>query len=262
MKIKINETLSTLYTAPATNTKTDELPKGESFEDVLVLNQNALKAMTIDAMIAKSTTRSVNPIAVNHEAIMEFRSTLASRFIAPIPDANLIQVPPTTPGISTPILSTSPSTDEVSSDGAIEKNESTNGIFNTGTLECSEELNSYFAEASQTYGVDAKLLKSIACTESNFNSDCTSKAGAMGIMQLMPSTAEYLGVENAYDARQNILGGAKYFAKMLNRYEGDVSLALAAYNAGPGNVDKYGGIPPFAETQNYVPKVLNYYNSI
>ena len=83
----------------------------------------------------------------------------------------------------------------------------------------------------------------------------------MGIMQLMPATASSLGVSNAYDARENILGGAKYISQLLQQYQGDTSLALAAYNAGSNNVNKYGGIPPFTETQNYVSKVLGYYNS-
>jgi soluble lytic murein transglycosylase-like protein len=83
----------------------------------------------------------------------------------------------------------------------------------------------------------------------------------MGIMQLMPSTAKSLGISNAYDARSNIMGGAKVIAQHLKKYNGDVSLALAAYNAGSGAVDKYGGIPPYTETQNYVKKVLKYYKS-
>lgn len=131
----------------------------------------------------------------------------------------------------------------------------------SGFLGCPDSLTSYFEEAADTYGVDVNLLKSIAKTESNFQADATSKAGAMGIMQLMPSTASSLGVTNAYDARENILGGAKYISQLLSQYGGDTSLALAAYNAGSGNVAKYGGIPPFTETQNYVTKVLGYYNS-
>ena len=118
-----------------------------------------------------------------------------------------------------------------------------------------------FKEASETYGVDINLLKAIARQESNFNPSATSSAGAMGVMQLMPSTAKGLGVTNAYDAQQNIMGGAKLMAQNLKKYNGDVSLALAAYNAGGGNVDKYGGIPPFKETQNYVKKVLGYYQN-
>lgn len=128
-------------------------------------------------------------------------------------------------------------------------------------LECSEELNSFFDEAASTYQVDAKLLKSIAKAESNFRSDAVSSAGAVGIMQLMPQTAAGLGVSNSYNAYENIMGGAKYISQLLEKYNGNLSLALAAYNAGSANVDKYGGIPPFEETQNYVAKVLGYYSS-
>lgn len=131
----------------------------------------------------------------------------------------------------------------------------------TGGLSCSDELNKIFDEASSTYGVNVKLLKSIAKCESNFKASAVSSSGAVGIMQLMPSTASGLGVTDSYDEYQNIMGGAKYIAQLLAKYDGDTSLALAAYNAGPGNVDKYGGIPPFNETQNYVTKVLTYYKS-
>ena len=94
--------------------------------------------------------------------------------------------------------------------------------------------------------------------ESNFRASATSRCGAMGVMQLMPGTAKSLGVTDAYDARQNIMAGSKYLAKLLDKYDGDTKLALAAYNAGSGNVAKYGGIPPFKETQNYVKRVLEY----
>lgn len=119
-------------------------------------------------------------------------------------------------------------------------------------------LEEIFQKAASTYGVDENLLKAIAKAESDFDPNATSKSGAMGIMQLMPATAKSLGVTDAYDPEQNIMGGAKYIASMLKKYDGNVSYALAAYNAGSGNVDKYGGIPPFEETQNYVTKILGY----
>lgn len=128
-------------------------------------------------------------------------------------------------------------------------------------LSCSAQLDAIFDEASSKYGVDAKFLKAIAKCESDFSTECTSHSGAMGIMQLMPQTAASLGVTNAYDPYQNIMGGARYISEKLAQYNGDKSLALAAYNAGSGNVAKYGGIPPFKETRNYVAKVMAYYNS-
>ena len=128
-------------------------------------------------------------------------------------------------------------------------------------LSCSAQLDAIFDEASSKYGVDAKFLKAIAKCESDSSTECTSRSGAMGIMQLMPQTAASLGVTNAYDPYQNIMGGARYISEKLAQYNGDKSLALAAYNAGSGNVAKYGGIPPFKETQNYVAKVMAYYNS-
>lgn len=146
--------------------------------------------------------------------------------------------------------------------GEVPKAEKSNGgfdkVFKSLYQSGMESMDSIFKEASSIYGVSENLLKAVAKAESNFNSKAVSKAGAIGVMQLMPATARALGVTDPYDARQNIMGGAKYLKENLERFGGNVNLALAAYNAGPNSVQKYGGIPPYKETQNYVKTVNSY----
>lgn len=122
-------------------------------------------------------------------------------------------------------------------------------------------LDSIFQQAAATYNVPLSLLKAVAKAESGYRADAVSPCGAQGIMQLMPQTSASLGVTNPFDPEENIMAGAKCLAQKLKAYDGDIKLTLASYNAGSGNVKKYGGIPPFKETKNYIEKVLGYMNT-
>lgn len=124
-----------------------------------------------------------------------------------------------------------------------------------------ERIHRAVSNASQKYQLPPGLILAVIKQESNFNPVAESHCGAQGLMQLMPGTARTLGVTDSFDIDQNVDGGARYLREMLDRFGGDVRLALAAYNAGPGRVEQYQGIPPIEETRNYVPSVLVHYES-
>jgi len=120
------------------------------------------------------------------------------------------------------------------------------------------DFNEIIEYAAKKYNISSSIIKAVIKAESNFNPTVVSSAGAQGLMQLMPGTARALGVNDSFDPKQNIEGGVRYLRDMLEKFGGNLELALAAYNAGPGNVTKYGGIPPFKETQMYVKKIMGY----
>lgn len=122
-----------------------------------------------------------------------------------------------------------------------------------------EQIFNMIEKTAQKYGIDDKLVKAVIKQESGFNPNAKSSAGALGLMQLMPSTARGLGVVDPLNPAQNIEGGVKYLKSMLNKFNGNTILALAAYNAGPNAVEKYGSVPPYKETQNYVQSILKNY---
>lgn len=147
---------------------------------------------------------------------------------------------------------------KTSSDGASGSASRTSASDKTTTADSMKKTkyDSYFKKAAKKYNVSESLLKAIAKAESNFNAKDVSSAGAIGVMQLMPATAEGLGVSDPYDPEQNIMGGAKCIAQKLKEFNGDERLALAAYNAGSGAVKRYGGVPSYCKT--YVNRVQSY----
>ncbi len=250
-EVSFDETLNSAQKAAAALAVDSLLSSSDSDAVTTAMLQNYLNDNNIRITLTPTgaATASTNNANANTNINTNATGTTTNTYNAGVPADNASD-------------STNTSADSTSASAADSTVPASNTNYsNDGSLKCSAELEAYFEEASKTYGVDIKLLKAIAKQESNFNANATSKSGAMGIMQLMPFTAKELGIDDAYDAKSNIMGGAKLIAKLLDKYDGNKTLALAAYNAGSSNVDKYGGVPPFNETQNYVRKVLSYYNS-
>jgi soluble lytic murein transglycosylase len=123
----------------------------------------------------------------------------------------------------------------------------------------SNQFDPIINEASKKYDLEASLIKAVIKAESDFDPNAISHKGARGLMQIMPMNYRLLNVENPFDPYQNIDGGARYLREMMDRYNGKLNLSLAAYNAGPGAVDRYGGVPPYPETTEYIERVMKYY---
>lgn len=133
--------------------------------------------------------------------------------------------------------------------------------FKMGLCKNPAEFEPIIKSVASEFGVDTSLVKAVIHAESGYNPNAISPKGAQGLMQLMPGTAKGLKVSNSFDPKENIRGGVRYLRFLLDTFKGDVTLALAAYNAGLSRVNKYGGVPPYEETQNYISRVLNYRNS-
>jgi len=162
-------------------------------------------------------------------------------------------------GSPSPSASTSTSFDQQLSqatDAAQATSASTSSTAVDSTGSGSVPYEQQIDSAAQKYGIDPAVLKGLIKQESGFNANAGSPAGAQGLTQLMPGTASAMGVTDLHDPAQSIDGGAHYLKMQLDRFGGDYSKALAAYNAGPGAVQRYGGVPPYSETQNYVKNVL------
>jgi soluble lytic murein transglycosylase len=124
----------------------------------------------------------------------------------------------------------------------------------------SNQFDPIIADASKKYGLEAPLIKAVIKAESDFDPNAISNKGARGLMQIMPMNYRLLNVENPFDPYQSIDAGARYLRDMMDRYNGKLNLSLAAYNAGPGAVDRHGGVPPYQETEEYIERVMRYYN--
>ena len=144
----------------------------------------------------------------------------------------------------------------VSSSSPREREETSVPLDDTVTAPPQGPYDDLIIEAAKIYSLDPRLIRSVVQVESAFNPTAVSPVGAKGLMQLRPRLARELGVSNPFDPRQSIMGGARLLRRLIDMHEGNIRLALASYNAGPRNVKRYGGVPPFQETQNYIKRII------